>query len=90
MLLFVRQQFLFFRVFLLQLLRLRLMLLFNCLLPGRIRLLLREFRVFLLLQLLDSLPLLLLFRAELILFLLVFSIQLGIRGWLHHGSLRCG
>jgi len=77
-------------VFLLQLLRLRLMLLFNCLLLGRIRLLLREFRVFLLLLLLDSLPLLLLFRAELILFLLVLSIQLGIRGWLHHGSLRCG
>jgi len=41
---------------------------------SRIRLLLREFRVFLFLQLLDSLPFLLLLRAELILLLLVLPV----------------
>ena len=60
----------------------------NELLLSRIRLLLREFRVFLLLLLLDSLPVLLLFRAQLILFLLVLSIQLAIRGGLSRGSWR--
>ena len=80
LLLFVRQQFLLFRVFLLQLLRLRLMLLLDELFFGRIRLLLREFGVVLFLLLLDSLPVLLLLHAELILLLLVPIIQFGIRG----------
>ena len=86
LLLFVRQKFLLFRVFLKQLLRLRLVLLFNKLLFGRIRLLLRKFRVLLFLLLLDSLAVLLLLQAELILLLLVLSVQLGIRGGLNHWS----
>jgi len=69
-------------MFLLQLLRLRLMLLLDYLFFSRIRLLLREFRVVLFLLLLDSLPVLLLLRAELILLLLVLPIQLRIRGGL--------
>jgi hypothetical protein len=82
LLLFIRQQFLLIRVFLLQLLRLRLMLLLNCLFFSRIRLLLREFRVILLLLLLDSLPVLFLLCAELVLLLLVLPIQLRIGGGL--------
>jgi hypothetical protein len=80
LLLFVRQKLLLFRVFLKQLLRLLLMLLLNELLFGRIRLLLREFGVVLLLLLLNFLPVLLLLRAKLILLLLVFLIQVGVRG----------
>jgi hypothetical protein len=81
-------------VFLLQLQRLLLMLLLDELLFSRIRLLLREFRVFLVLLLLDSLPVLLMLRAELILLLLVLPIQLGIRGgldnepWRHRNLVR--
>ena len=41
--------------------------------------------MFLVLHLLDSLPVLLLLRAELILLLLVLPIQLGIRGGLNNG-----
>ena len=83
LLLFIRQRLLLIRVFLLQLLRLRLMLLLDCLFFSRIRLLLRQFRVILLLLLLDSLPVLLLLCAELILLLLVLPIQLRIRGGLN-------
>ncbi len=75
-------------MFLLQLLRLLLMLLLDYLFFSRIRLLLRESRVFLVLQLLDSLPVLLLLRAELILLLLVLPIQLGIRGGLNNEPRR--
>jgi hypothetical protein len=82
LLLFIRQHLLLIRVFLLQLLRLRLMLLLDCLFFSRIRLLLREFRVILLLLLLDSLPVLFLLCAELILLLLVLPIQLRINGGL--------
>jgi hypothetical protein len=64
------------------------MLLLHLLFLGRIRLLLREFRVFLLLLLLDSLPFLYLLRAELILLLLVLPVQLGIRGGLNDGPWR--
>jgi hypothetical protein len=78
--LFVCQRFLLVGVFLKQLLRLLLMLLFDKLFFGGIGRLLREFRVFLLLLLLNSLPVLLLLHAELILLLLVLSVQLGIRG----------
>ena len=86
--LFVRQKLLLIRVFLQQLLRLLLMLLLDQLFFSRIRLLLREFGVFLLLQLLDSLPFLLLLRAELILLLLVLPVQLGIRGGLNNETWR--
>ena len=88
LLLFLRQQFLRFRLFLLQLLRLLLMLLLDQLFFSRVRLLLRESRVFLVLHLLDSLPVLLLLRAELILLLLVLPVQLGIRGGLNSGPWR--
>jgi len=88
LLLFLLQQFLLFRVFLLQLLRLLLMLLLYLLFFSLIRLLLREFRVFLLLLLLDSLPFLFLLRAELILLLLVLPFQLGVRGGLNNGPWR--
>jgi hypothetical protein len=82
LLLFLSQQFLLIRVFLLQLLRLFLMLLLDSLFVGGIRLLLRNFRVFLVLLLLDSLPVLLLFCTKLILLLLVLSVEIGIRsGW---------
>jgi hypothetical protein len=56
------------------------MLLLYLLFFSRIRLLLRELRVFLLLLLLDSLPFLILLRAELILLLLVLPVQLGVSG----------
>src|ERR1700693_2657653 len=69
-------------------LRLLLMLLLHLLFLGRIRLLLREFRVFLLLLLLDSLSFLFLLRAELILLLLVLPVQLGVRGGLNSGPWR--
>jgi hypothetical protein len=84
LLLFLLQQLLLFRVFLLQLLRLLLMLLLYLLFLGLIRLL-RKFRVFLLMLLLNSLPFLLLLRAELILLLLVLPVQLGVRGGLNSG-----
>ena len=50
--------------------------------------LLREFCVFLVLLLLDFLPFLVLLRPELILLLLVLSVQLGVRGGLNHGAWR--
>jgi len=86
--LFLLQPFLLFRVLLLQMLRLLLMLLLHLVFLGRIGLLLREFRVFLLLLLLDSLPSLYLLRAELILLLLVLPVQLGVRGGLNDGPWR--
>lgn len=73
---------------LLQLLGLLLMLLFYLLFLSRIGLLLREFRVFLFLLLLDSLPVLLLLRSELILLLLLLPVQLGIRGGLNYRPRR--
>lgn len=57
------------------------MLLLDYLFFSRIRLLLRELGVILLLLLLDSLPVLLLVHAKLILLLLVLPIQFGVRGW---------
>ena len=69
-------------------LRLLLMLLLHLVFLGRIGLLLREFRVFLLLLPLDSLPFLYLLRAELILLLLVLPVQLGVRGGLNDGPWR--
>lgn len=83
-LLFLLQQFLLLRVFLLQLLSLLLMLLLDLLFFSSIRRLLRQFRVFLVLLLLDSLPVLLLLRVELVLLLLVFPVQLSIRGGLNN------
>jgi len=80
LLLFVRQRFLLFRVFLEQLLRLVLMLLLDLLFFGRIRRLLSKFGVVQLLLLLNSLPVLFLLLAELILLKLVLPIQFGIRG----------
>jgi len=64
------------------------MLLLDELFLSRIRLLLREFRVFLILLLLDSLPVLLLLHAKLILLLLVLPVQLGIRGRLNNEPWR--
>ena len=64
------------------------MLLLDYLFFSRIRLLLREFRVFLFLLLLDSLPVLQLLRVELIQLLLVLLVQLGIRGGLNNGPWR--
>jgi len=75
-------------VFLLQLLRLLLMLLLDQLFLSRIRLLLREFRVFLVLLLLDFQTVLRLLRVELIQLLLVLPVQLGIRGGLNNGPWR--
>ncbi len=88
LLLFLIQLFLLFRVFLLQLLRLLLMLLLYLLFFSLTRLLLGDFRVFLLLLLLDSLPFLLLLRAELILLLLVLPVQFCVRGGLNNGPRR--
>ena len=88
LLLFLLQRFLFFRLFLLQLLSLVLMLLLNLLFSCRRRLLLRRFRVLLFLLLLDFLPVLALFRAELILLLLLLPVQLRVRGRLNCGPRR--
>src|SRR5579864_505870 len=60
------------------------MLLLDLLFFGRIRLLLRELRVFLLLLLLNPLTILLLVRVKLILFLLVLPVQLAVRRGLHN------
>ena len=76
---FLLQCFLLFGVFLQKLLGLLLMLLLDLLFFGRIRLLLREFGVFLLLLLLDRLAFLQLPGVELILLLLVLGVQLGVR-----------
>ena len=81
---FFLQSFLFVSVFLLQLLGLLLMLLLNLLFFGRIGLLLGEPCVILLLLLLDSLAILFLLCAELILLLLVLPVQLGVRGGLNN------
>jgi len=86
--LFVRQRFLLVGVFLKQLLRLLLMLLFDKLFFGGIGWLLREFRVFLLLLLLDAQTVQLLLCAELILLLLVLAVQFGVRGGWNHGPWR--
>jgi len=56
------------------------MLLLDYLFFSRIRLLLRELGVILILLLLDSLPVLLLVHTKLILLLLVLPVELGIRG----------
>src|SRR5690242_7584236 len=61
---------------LLQLLRLLLVFLFNLLLPGIIRLLLRHALMFLVLPLLQLLPFLILFLLQLLLLLLIFLVQL--------------
>ena len=86
--LFVRQRFLLVGVFLKQLLRQRLMLLFDHLFLSGTRLLLGELGVFLLLLLLDSQAVLLLLCAELILLLLVLAVQFGIRGGWNYGPWR--
>lgn len=86
--LFVRKRFLLVCMFLKQLLRLLLMLLFDQLFLCGISLLLRELGVFLLLLLLDSKAVLLLLCAELILLLLVLAVQFGIRGGWNHGPWR--
>lgn len=86
--LLVRQLFLLCRVFLQQLLRLLLMLLFDQLFFSGIRLLLHEFGVFLFLLLLDSLAVLFLLCAKLILLLLVLAVQFGIGGGWNHGPWR--
>ena len=87
--LFLRQQLLLFRVFLLQLLRLQLMLLLDLLFLRLIRLLLPQVCVLLILLLLNFLLFLYLFGAELILLLLMPSIQLCICGRLNNGPRRC-
>jgi chorismate-pyruvate lyase len=89
-LLFLLQLFLFLRVLFLQLLRLRLMLLLDLLLFSRIRLLLGELGVFLLLLLLYFLPILLLVCVKLILLLLVLPVQLRVRRGLHDRPRRSG
>ena len=66
------------------------MLLLDLLFFGRIRLLLGEPGVFLLLLLLNFLSILLLVRVKLILFLLVLPVQLGIRRRLHNRPRRTG
>ena len=76
--LFLVELLLLLRMLLLQLLRLLLMLLLDLLYPGRIRLLLQQSRVFLLLLQLDSLPFLVLRRAEAILLLLARPVRVGI------------
>jgi len=86
--LFVRQQFLLVGVFLKQLLRLRLMLLFDHLFLSGTRLLLGELGVFLFLLLLDAQAVLLLLCAELILLLLMLAVQFGVRGGRNHGAWR--
>ena len=75
-------------MFLQELLGLLLMLQLNLLFFGGIRLLLRELGVFLLLLLLDGLAFLQLLGVELILLLLVFRVQLGVRGWRNNGARR--
>ncbi len=77
--LFLRQRFLLLRVFLLQLLGMVLVLLLDLLFFTLIRGLLRRFGLLLFLPLLNFQPLLPLLGAELILFLLMLPIQLGIR-----------
>jgi hypothetical protein len=86
LLLFLLQRLLLFGVLLQQLLGLLLMLLLDLLFFGGIGPLLRYLCVFLLLLLLDCLAFLQLLRAELILFLLVPSVQLGVRGRWDSGS----
>ena len=86
LLLFLLQLLLFLYVLFLELLRLPLMLLLNLLFFGRVRLLLGQLGVFLLLLLLHSLPILLLVRVKLILLLLVLSVQLDVRRGLHNRS----
>ena len=86
LLLFLLQPLLLFGVFLQQLLSLLLMLLLELLFFGGIGLLLCCLCVFLLLLLLDCLAFLQLLRVELILFLLVLSVQLGVRGRWDSGS----
>lgn len=86
LLLFLLQRLLLFGVLLQQLLGLLLMLLLELLFFGGVGLLLCCLCVFLLLLLLDCLAFLQLLRAELLLLLLVLSVELGVRGRWDSGS----